>query len=257
VKGLALESSQSVHLGPAGVATNRAFFLVDADGVMINGKALGNLVRVRAAVVDDLSELTLRFPDNTMVHGPVELAGPRMVRFFRAQFAARAVRGPWADALSEFCGRPIAICRAPADRSGVDRGLRGAVSLVSAGALGALRHAGNVPEPIDARRFRMLFLIDGVAPHAEDQWCGRTVGIGAARVRVNGLVGRCAVTTRDPDSGVVDLPTLHYLNLYRGDVRAEERLPFGVYAEVITPGEVRVGDPVAPPDDDVARLDRA
>ena len=48
VKGLALEAPQSVLVGPAGVATDRAFFLVDANGVMINGKALGELVRVRA-----------------------------------------------------------------------------------------------------------------------------------------------------------------------------------------------------------------
>ena len=100
----------------------------------------------------------------------------------------------------------------------------------------------------------MLFTIDGVPPHAEDAWCGRTVGIGAARVRINGLVGRCAVTTRDPETGLVDLPTLHYLNLYRGGIRADERLPFGVYAEVLTPGEVRVGDPVEPPVDDLPRL---
>lgn len=256
VKGLALEAPQSVHVGPAGVATNRAFFLVDANGVMINGKALGELVRVRASVADDLSELTLRFPDGTDVRGSVVLGAPRTVKFFRARFAAPSVLGPWADALSDFCGRRIALCRAPTERPGVDRGLRGAVSLVSAGALEALRQAGSVPEQIDPRRFRMLFLIDGVAPHAEDHWSGRTVGVGSARLRINGLVGRCAVTTRDPDSGRVDLPTLHYLNLYRGDIRADERLPFGIYAEVVTPGAVRVGDPVEPPDDDPARLDR-
>ena len=256
VKGLALEAPQSVFLGPSGVATNRAFFLVDASGAMVNGKALGQLVRVRAQVPDDLSELTLRFPDGTEVRGPVELGAPQMVRFFRAEFAAPSVHGPWAEALSAFCGRPITLCRAPADRPGVDRGRRGAVSMVSAGALAALQSAGNVPAPIDARRFRMLFVIDGIAAHAEDRWLGRVVGIGAARVRINGLVGRCAVTTRDPDSGVVDLPTLHYLNLYRGAIRAEERLPFGVFAEVVTPGEVRVGDPVAPPLDDRPRRDR-
>jgi uncharacterized protein len=254
VKGLALEAPQSMLVGRARVATDRAFFLVDANGVMINGKALGELVRVRADVADDLSELTLRFPDATEVRGPVVLGTPRMVQFFRARFAAPSVLGPWADALSEFCGRPIELCRAPAERPGVDRGLRGAVSLVSAGALEALRQAGSVPEPIDPRRFRMLFLIDGVAPHAEDHWCGRTVGIGGARLRINGLVGRCAVTTRDPDSGRVDLPTLHYLNLYRGDIRADERLPFGVYAEVVTPGTVRVGDPIEPPDAGSERL---
>lgn len=256
VKGLALEAPQSVFVGPAGVATDRAFFLVDANGVMINGKALGELVRVRASVADDLSELTLRFPGGTEVRGSVVLGAPRTVQFFRDRFAAPSVRGPWADALSEFCGRPMALCRAPAERPGVDRGFRGAVSLVSAGALEALQQAGSVPEPIDPRRFRMLFLIDGVAPHAEDNWCGRTVGAGAARLRINGMVGRCAVTTRDPDSGRVDLPTLHYLNLYRGHFRAEERLPFGVYAEVVTPGAVRVGDPIEPPDGAPERLDR-
>ncbi len=88
VKGLALETPQSVDVGPDGVAADRAFFLVDANGVMINGKALGELVRVRAEVADDLSELTLRFPDATEVRGAVVLGAPRMVQFFRARFAA-------------------------------------------------------------------------------------------------------------------------------------------------------------------------
>lgn len=249
VKGLALAARESVVVGPAGVVANRAFFLVDERGHMINGKALGDLVRVHADVSDDLGELALRFPDGTRVGGAVELGPSRRVQFFRAQFDAPSVVGPWAAALSAFCGRRVEICRAPAERPGVDRGLRGAVSLVSAGALDALRDAGDVPEPIDQRRFRMLFLIDGVAPHAEDGWCGQTVGIGAARVQVNGLVGRCAVTTRDPDTGIVDLPTLHYLARYRGQIGGDERLPLGVFGQVITPGLVRVGDPVRPPDD--------
>lgn len=248
VKGLALESRASVTLGPTGVVANRAFFLVDERGHMINGKALGDLFRVHARVSDDLGELELRFPDGSNVRGPVELGPTRRVQFFRAQFEAPSVAGPWSDALSAFCGRRVEICRAPAERPGVDRGLPGAVSLVSAGALAALMQAGDVQDPIDQRRFRMLFLIDGVAPHAEDAWCGRSIGLGAARVRVNGLVGRCAVTTRDPDTGVVDLPVLHYLGAYRGHIRADERLPFGVFGEVVTPGEVRVGDPVLPPD---------
>ena len=249
VKGLALENRQSVMLGPAGVVVNRAFFLVDDRGRMVNGKALGSLVQVHASVSDDLCELELRFPDGMRLRGPVELGPLRRVQFFRAQFDAPSVAGPWAEALSAFCGRPVDICRAPADRPGVDRGMRGSVSMVSSDALDALRNAGDVPEPIDPRRFRLLFLLDGIAAHAEDAWCGQTIGIGAARVAVNGLVGRCAVTTRDPDTGVVDLPTLHYIQRYRGDIRAEERLPFGVFGEVVTAGEVCVGDPVLPPDE--------
>ncbi len=256
VKGLALQSPASVWLGPGGVATDRAFFLVDARGVMVNGKALGDLVRVRAEVTDDLSELVLRFPGGAVVGDAVKLGAMRTVRFFRSCFDAPAVVGPWADALSDYCGRPVGICRAPDGRSGVDRGARGAVSLVSAGALDALGDAGRVSEPIDPRRFRMLFLLDGVAAHAEDRWCGAIVGLGAAQVRINGLVGRCAVTTRDPDTGVVDLPTLHYLRLYRGHIRGDEQLPFGVYGEVVRPGAVRVGDPVEPPSAGSSRLGR-
>jgi uncharacterized protein YcbX len=149
VKGLALEARESVVLGSAGVAVNRAFFLVDQAGTMVNGKSLGDLVRVHADVTDDLGELALRFPDGRVVRGAVELGPPRSVRFFRSQFDAPPVIGPWAEALSDFCGRPIGLCRAPTDRPGLDRGLRGAVSLVSTGALDALRTAGDVPEPID------------------------------------------------------------------------------------------------------------
>ncbi len=159
------------------------------------------------------------FPGGAVVGDAVKLGATRTVQFFRSGFDAPTVIGPWAAALSEYCGRPVGICLAPHGRPGVDRGARGAVSLVSARALDALGDVGGASESIDPRRFRMLFLIDGVAPHAEDRWCGEVVGLGAARVRINGLVGRCAVTTRDPDTGVVDLPTLHYLRRYRGHIR--------------------------------------
>jgi uncharacterized protein YcbX len=60
-----------------------------------------------------------------------------------------------------------------------------------------------------------------------------------------GNVGRCALTTRQPETGVVDFKTLHLLKAYRGDVETTEPLPFGIHASVVDPGRVRVGDPVA------------
>ena len=68
--------------------------------------------------------------------------------------------------------------------------------------------------------------------------------MGDVLVRVAGNVGRCALTTRNSDTGVVDFKTLHHLAAYRREVETTEPLPFGVYAEVIRPGRVRVGDPV-------------
>jgi AcrR family transcriptional regulator len=99
-------------------------------------------------------------------------------------------------------------------------------------------------EPVDARRFRMTFGIDGLAAHEEDSWIGREVRVGDALLRVEGNVGRCAATTRQPETGVVDFKTLHHLRAYRGEVPTTEPLPFGVHARVLEPGRVRLGDPV-------------
>ena len=62
---------------------------------------------------------------------------------------------------------------------------------------------------------------------------------------LNGDVGRCAVTTHDPDTGVPDFDTLGTLAAYRREGR-DEALPFGVCGAVAVPGRVRVGDSVEP-----------
>lgn len=242
VKGLALAAPMSVAVGLSGVVADRAFFLIDDDGKMLNGKALGRLVRVVAETDEAVSHLSMAFPDGAVVAGEVVLGVTAPVRFFRSDFAAPTVVGPWAAALSDYCGRPLRLCRALPSRPGVDRGLRGAVSLMSQESLDALTSAADGIDPVDGRRFRMTFTIIGAGAHGEDSWVGADVAIGDAVARVNGLVGRCAVTTRHPETGEVDLPTLHILKGYRADVPSDEGLPFGVYAQVVAPGTVRIGD---------------
>ena len=61
---------------------------------------------------------------------------------------------------------------------------------------------------------------------------------------MHGHVGRCLVTSRDPETGEVDLPTLDLLRDYRGELNSTEPLPFGIYGEVLQGGAVRLGDPV-------------
>jgi uncharacterized protein YcbX len=62
---------------------------------------------------------------------------------------------------------------------------------------------------------------------------------------LNGDIGRCVVTTQNPDTGITDFDTLGTLARYRREGR-NEPLPLGVYGAVAVPGRVRVGDHVQP-----------
>lgn len=229
-------------LTASGVADNRRFFLVDERGRLVNGKHVGELTTIAARYDHERGVLTLTFPDGGGVEGTIRRGEPFRAHFFSRTLPARPVLGPWSDALSEWFGRTLRLVEG-VERGGVDRGRRGAVSLISRASLDGLARVAGEPE-IDGRRFRMLVEIDGVDAHEEDAWVGARVRIGAAHVRFTGHVGRCSITTRDPETGLVDLPTLDLLRSYRGDLDTTEPLAFGVYGEVLEGGRVAVGDAV-------------
>jgi len=70
------------------------------------------------------------------------------------------------------------------------------------------------------------------------------VRAGTALLNVRRPDGRCVVTTRDPDTGEHDLDTLKVIASYRGV--PDGSVNFGVYCTVAQPGEIAVGDEVAP-----------
>jgi uncharacterized protein YcbX len=241
IKGTRLLDVESVRLERSGAVGNRRFFVIDERDRMVNGKVAGELQQIVARVDGD--ELTLELPDGSCVAGPVRAGAQARTRFFSRMREASLIEGPFSGAISGVCGRPLRLVE---DRTGaVDRGAAAGVSLMSRASLGRLATQAGV-DGVDGRRFRMLIEIDGVEAHAEDGWVGRSARIGGARVRFGGHVGRCLVTSRAPESGEVDLPTLDVLGDYRGhrQVESTEPLPFGIYGAVVTPGEVRVGDPV-------------
>lgn len=248
VKGLRLARTQQLFLDPGGARGDRRFYLVEDRGWMVNGKHSAAFNEVVAELADEEQDgeerLTLRFPDGSTVSESVELGEPLQTRFFSRPREARLVLGPFSQALSEHAGEQLRLVR-PSGGSGVDRGRRGGMSMISRGSLQALAAAAGEPA-VDARRFRMTIELEGLEPFAEEEWLGRTVQVGEARVRPLGNVGRCIVTSRDPESGEVDLPTLDLLRELRAGVQSTEPLPFGVVGEVVQPGAVRVGDRVEP-----------
>jgi len=245
VKATRLRAVEEIVLGPDGAEGNRRFFLIDDGGRMVNSKRLGVLQTVTADYSAPDRRLALTFPDGRVVEDVVSNGDEVDARFFSRTRPARLVRGPWSVALSEYARHPLRLVEADGDGAAVDRGRPGAATLISQASVRRLADAAGVGD-VDERRFRMLIEIDGVDAHAEDAWVGRGTRVGDAVIAWGGHVGRCLITSRDPDSGELDLPTLDVLRGYRGDAAATEPLPFGIYGAVIEPGTVRVGDSLTP-----------
>jgi uncharacterized protein YcbX len=238
-----LASVEAIELDTTGVRGDRRFYVVDADDALVNAKRAPQLLTVVPAVRD--GQLALSFPDGSTVEAHVSQLRERIeTNFYGRAVVGRIVEGPWGEALSELVGKPVRVAQTEREGDGVDRGRMAPASLVSTASLAALRAAAGADEPVDGRRFRMTVGVDGVDAHAEDGWIGERVRLGGAVVVVRERVGRCAVTTRDPDTGIRDLDTLDVIAGYRGDVPTREPLPFGVWCEVVEPGPVALGDPV-------------
>jgi uncharacterized protein YcbX len=243
VKGLSLRQLDACELTEAGVTGDRQFFLVDEDDRLVNSKGLGVLQQIVPGYDAAAGVLTLTFPDGTTVSEQVHLDGELEANFWGMPLDARVVAGPWSEAISGFAGRNLRLVKPPAPAP--DRLRSGAATLLGTGSLRAMaRHLGV--DDVDGRRFRMNFGIDGLAQHEEDEWIGRRVRLGEAVVIPHGNVGRCAVTTQNPDTGAPDLDTLKALAAYRQDAETTEPLPFGVHVAIAQPGPVRLGDAVEP-----------
>jgi uncharacterized protein YcbX len=245
VKGLGLVHPEEVRLERDGVRENRRFHIVDADGRRFNQLRNGALVQIRPEYDADTQRLTLHFPDGSVADGEVSLGTEVTTDFYGRPVVGSYVEGPWSEALSGWAGRLLRLVQSPPGLA-VDRN-RGHVSLISTASLAELGREGQQDAPVDGRRFRMLFELDGCEPHEEDGWVKQRVRIGEALIRIRGDVGRCAITTQNPESGEPDFDTLRTISTYRGYTENEEgkrHIPFGIYGEVAEPGRVTIGDVV-------------
>jgi uncharacterized protein YcbX len=241
VKSLLLHHPDELELEHFGVAGDRRFYLIREDGRLLAGLHHGPLALVRADWEPELDRLTLTFPDRRVVEGEVELADPVVTDFWGHRVEGRVVAGPWGEALGGFAGRAVRLVKADMPAGAIDSE---PLTLVSSESVAELARQAGVGQ-VDSRRFRMLLEIEGCAPHEEDTWFGRHVRIGETIVEIGGPVPRCATTTRDPSTGQRDLDTLRAIAAYRGR-RDGKDIDFGVYAQVVRPGRVRVGDAVEP-----------
>jgi uncharacterized protein YcbX len=112
------------------------------------------------------------------------------------------------------------------------------VSLISRQAVARIAKESGTKE--NSWRFRPNLLIDlkGAGAFDELQWVGKTLRIGSvARIAVTEVDQRCVMITLDPATGQSSPEILKCVVQNHGKSA-------GIYATVLTPGEVRVGDPI-------------
>jgi uncharacterized protein YcbX len=244
VKGMALEQPEDVRLTPQGIPGDRLFYLVEASGANFSGSDFGPLVRIRPVYESETERLTMTFPDGTVAEGDAaDLGAPFTTNFYGRAVNARAVEGPWSEAVSLYVGEPVRLLRCDRQGEGVDVH---SLTLVSDGSVRDLAVKGGYEGVLDPRRFRINLEIEGCAPYEEDTWEGQKLHFGGSVVRVLGQIPRCLVTTQDPETGLKDWDTLKHIARSRPRIAGSGGLPLGMYAEVEIEGAVSTGDQVLP-----------
>lgn len=254
VKSMQGESVPELAITGAGAASDRAWGVFDLQaGRVVSAKdarLFPRLMQCRAGFLDPpqagraAPPVWIELPDGRCLHSDAPDAD---------------------DVLSAFFGRPVALVRAPPGMQTYGQYTprhRMAAPARPAAAAGALRDAFPVSllttstldalqrqQPgslFDARRFRMnVILRTAPAGFVENDWLEQTLALGRnCRLRVTLPDPRCIMTTLPQDELPQDVAILK-------TIAAHNRLHVpglglracaGVYAEVLQPGVLRVGD---------------
>ena len=217
VKSMGGEALQSLAVDERGVLGDRYFALKDSDGRLGSGKAskrfrqINGLLGFSAATENGV--VVIRFPDG---------------RSMRADDPALA------STLTAACGVDVKI--ESEDQDHVTHRDSAPLHFLIEASIAWLR--ARLPDvAIDARRFRPNIVIATDAKGiVEREWLGREITIGdtlvvsAARPTV-----RCVMTTLPQAELAAAPPVLRTLT-------EQNAASFGIYAEVLRPGAVRIGD---------------
>lgn len=210
------EACASLRVDKRGVEGDRLYAVRDAEGKLGSGKSSRRFARIdglfglHASLVNGMPSVT--FP------------GGRTMSASDAGIHA---------ALSVLLGQPVVLAK----ESEVPHFDAAAIHILTTASLAWLRQA--LPDgKVDERRFRPNLLVeaDGAAP-VEQQWVGRTLQVGSLRLRVTDPTERCRMVTLAQDELPEDLRVLR-------EIAQQQDAQFGVYAEVLVPGEACVGDKV-------------
>jgi uncharacterized protein len=257
VKSCRGEALDEAVVEPWGLAGDRRWMVVDADGEVITAREVHRLLLVRPQLVPNGLELTA--PDLPALPVPVPDGRERMLVGIWGSHVDAACADPSADAwftklvgstarlvyLDDPTARPTNPLRTrPEDRVSFADGYP--LLLTSSASLDVLNdRIAEGPRadegPLPMTRFRPSVVVDGAPAWAEDDW--RELRIGGVPFRAVKGCDRCVLTTLDPDTAAKGMEPITTLARYR---RFDGKTWFGINLVPDTRERrgVRVGDEI-------------
>jgi MOSC domain-containing protein len=249
VKGCHRLEHDVARVEPWGLAGDRRWMMVDADGVGITQRDTPRLTQLTARPRPGGLRLSAPGRPDLDLAEPVD--GPEeFVRVFRSKppVPARVAEKAWS---SEFLGRDARLVwqADPRGRTIEEKALdTDRVSLADGYPL-LLANEASLDDlnrwlgadAVPMTRFRPNLVVAGAAAWAEDTWIGRRLRVGEVTFRAAKSCARCVVTTIDQETGVKSRQPLRALGQHR---RYDDGLLFAINLIPDTVGSVFVGDAV-------------
>ncbi len=183
------------------------------------------LAKLRARFEPETGRLSIERDGKQVVCGTVtEGMGRTLINQFFASYMAGAARG--APKLVEAEGHRFFDVP---EKS---------VSIINLASVRDLERVAR--QSIDPLRFRANVYIEGAAAWEEFGWVDRKIALGGAELEVAGRIDRCAATHVNPATAERDLNVVRFLKAGFGHI------DMGVYARVVSPGALALGDALLP-----------
>jgi hypothetical protein len=238
VKGLSAEALPRTQLEPGRTIAADRRYAIENGPSGFDPAAPAYFPKIRFLMLmrnERLARLTTRYDETTHVltvrEGERELArgdlstedGRAAIERFFGDFSAGELRGP------------PKVLHAPGHSfSDVARKV---VSIINLASVAAVENAAGAP--VHPLRFRANVYVTGWPAWREFDLVGHDITIGpSARLRIVKRIVRCAATEVDPETGMRDLPIPRTL------AQAFGHTDCGVYGEVVSGGDIAVGDVV-------------
>ena len=212
----------AIENGPSGFDPGAPAWLPKSQFLMLMRNE--RLAALKTHFEDQSHSLTIRRGEELAAQGDLETAAGRAAieQFFTANFA------------DELKGPPKVLSSEGHSFSDVARKVVSIINLASVSAV-----EGFVDWVVNPLRFRANLYVTGWPAWHEFELLDRTLAIGDVRLKVVKRIKRCAAVNVDPESALRDLEIPNTLQRRLGHADC------GIYAEVIAPGTLRLGDEVA------------